>query len=345
MIISRTPLRVSFFGGGTDYPDWFRDHHGAVLATTVDKYIYISCRHLPPFFDHTLRISYSQLEHVNTVDAIGHPSVRECLRFTGVDANLEVHTDADLPARTGLGSSSAFTVGLLHVLHAYRGELATRQQLAAEATHVERDAIHESVGCQDQILAAYGGLNLVEFSADSTSVIPVPLKAARLEAFESHLMLFYSGIARHASTVAAQQLARLPENRRTLSRMYDMVREGHALLVNAAWRDFGELLHESWVLKRSLAASVSTGRIDEAYARARHAGAFGGKLLGAGGGGFLLVFADPERQGAIRSALADLLPVPVGLDSTGSQIIFYQPNHGAELAASGRRHGALAYQR
>lgn len=330
MIISRTPLRISFFGGGTDYPDWFRDHPGAVLATTIDKYIYVSCRYLPPFFDHTLRISYSRLEYASTLDAIVHPAVRECLRFMGVTSNVEIHTDADLPARTGLGSSSAFTVGLLNVLHAFQGELATKQQLAAEAIQVERDALRESVGCQDQTLAAHGGLNGVEFSASSTSVVPIPMKLARLEEFERHLMLFYSGIARNASEIASQQLKRIAANRPSLERMYEMVEEGRRLLgAGGSWRSFGELLHEGWLLKRSLSKTVSTEAVDEAYVVARRAGAYGGKLLGAGGGGFLLVFADPAVQPAVRTALAGLLCVPVKLETGGTQIIFYQPNHRA----------------
>ena len=329
MIISRTPLRISFFGGGTDYPAWFREHPGAVLATTVDKYIYVTCRYLPPFFDHTLRLSYSRLEHVSAIDAIAHPTARECLRMMGLESNLEIHTDSDMPARTGLGSSSAFTVGLLHVLHAYKGELTTKQQLAAEATYVEQGLVHESVGCQDQILAAYGGLNRVEFSTESIGVRPMPLTASRREEFERHLMLFYSGISRNAPEIAAEQLEHLAENAATLERMYEMVDEGARLVSSShGWKEFGDLLHQSWLLKRSLSRTVSTNAIDDVYAAARAAGAYGGKLLGAGGGGFLLIFADPDCQPAIRSALAGLLYVPVRLDSTGSQIIFYQPTHG-----------------
>lgn len=331
MIITRTPLRVSFLGGGTDYPAWYRDHGGAVLATTVNKYIYVLCRYLPPFFDHTFRISYSKLEHVRGLDAIDHPAVRECLRFMGVASNLEIHTDADLPARTGLGSSSAFTVGLLNALHAFKGQMATKEQLAEEATHIEHGVLRENVGCQDQILAAYGGLNRVAFSAQCASVQPIPLTRSRLESFERHALLFFTGITRSASQVAAEQLGRLGSNGRSLEEMQHLVEEGCRLLGgDGSFREFGELLHESWMLKRSLARSVSNEKIDRAYAAAREAGAYGGKLLGAGAGGFLLVFADPDRHERIKAALADLLHVPVKLESTGSQVIFYQPNHREE---------------
>ncbi len=331
MIITRTPLRVSFFGGGTDYPAWFREHAGAVLATTLNKYIYVSCRYLPPFFDHTVRISYSKMEHVCTVDAIDHPAVRESLRFMGIESNVEIHTDADLPARTGLGSSSAFTVGLLNALHAFRGEMVTRQRLAEEAAYVEQNMIRENVGCQDQVLTAYGGLNRVEFSGESICVRPVPLAQARLKSFEQHMMLFFTRITRSASQIAAEQLERLAANGKSLEEIYRMVDEGSRLLTsNGGWREFGELLHESWMLKRSLSSSVTTPDVDRAYAAARQAGAYGGKLLGAGGGGFLLICADPSCQPRIRAALEGLLYVPMKFESTGSQVIFYQPSHAAD---------------
>lgn len=329
MIITRTPLRVSFFGGGTDYPAWFQTHGGAVLATTVDKYIYVLCRYLPPFFDHTFRISYSKMEHVRALDDIYHPSVRECLRYLGLTSNLEIHTDADLPARTGLGSSSTFTVGLLNALHAFRGELVTKARLAEEATHIERDLLRENVGCQDQLLAAHGGLNRIEFSASGATVHPIPLPQARLESLESHVMLFFTGITRAASPVAGDQLQRLDTNGRSLQEMHSMVKTACELLTsgNGGWREFGALLHEGWKLKRSLSPVVSTNWIDETYEAARRAGAYGGKLLGAGGGGFLLILADPEMHPRIKAALDGFLFVPVKLEWGGTQIIFYQPSH------------------
>ncbi len=329
MIISRTPLRISFLGGGTDYPTWFESHPGAVLATTVDKYIYVSCRYLPPFFDHSIRVSYSKMERANRVDEIEHPSVRTCLRFLGIESNVEIHTDADLPARTGLGSSSSFTVGLLHALHAYKGQLVTKMQLAQEAIHVEQNLIRENVGCQDQILASFGGLNRIDFNGQPTPVVaPVPLTQRRLDDFEQHLMLFYTGIARMASEIAGEQLRRIPEREPELLEIYRLVGEATNLLTgNGSLKEFGKLLHEYWVLKKALSSRISTSSIDEAYALARRNGAYGGKLLGAGGGGFLLIFADPDCQRRIREALRALLYVPVKLESTGSQIIVYQPNH------------------
>ncbi|MBI3895983.1 MAG: kinase [Acidobacteria bacterium] len=329
MIISRTPLRISFFGGGTDYPLWFHSHRGAVLATTIDKYIYVSCRYLPPFFDHRVRISYSKTELANSASEIEHPSVRECMRFLGVESNAEIHTDADLPARTGLGSSSSFTVGLLHTLHAHKGQLATKMQLAQEAIHVEQELIGENVGCQDQILAAFGGLNRIEFKGKTEhSVAPIPLPSERLAQFEQHLMLFYTGISRMASAIVAEQLSRLEEKEKELGEMYRLVEDGvKELTANNSLSSFGKLLHESWMLKRSLSSQITNPLVDEAYAVGHSMGAYGGKLLGAGGGGFLLLFADPACQPRIRERLSKLLYVPVALESTGSQIIFYQPGY------------------
>lgn len=329
MIISRTPLRISFFGGGTDYPCWFESHPGAVLATTVDKFVYVSCRYLPPFFDHRIRLSYSKMERVGTVGDIEHPSVRECLQFLKVESNVEIHTDADLPARTGLGSSSSFTVGLLNALHAYNGQLVTKMRLAQEAIHVEQNLIGENVGCQDQILAAFGGLNRIEFNGKlAYTVTPVPLTRERLKHFEQHIMLFYTGIARTASEVVAEQLSRIQEREKELSEMYQIVDEGiRALTSNDDFSRFGELLHQSWLLKRSLSSQVTNSMIDEAYSVGRRMGAYGGKLLGAGGGGFLLLFSDPACQAQIREALAGFLYVPVALEFTGTQIILYQPDH------------------
>lgn len=336
MIISRTPLRISFFGGGTDYPTWFKHHLGAVLATTIDKYIYVTCRYLPPFFSHTIRVSYSKTEHSTRLDHIEHPSVRECLRFMGITSNVEIHTDADLPARTGLGSSSAFTVGLLNALHAYKGSLAVKAQLAREAIYVEQEVIRERVGCQDQILAAHGGLDRIDFNSGSAfQIAPIPLTRERLEEFQQHLMLFYTGRPRIASEIVIEQLERTKEKEKELTAMHAMVDEGVQLLTSSSsFKEFGNLLHESWTLKRSLSSRVSTTEIDEACVIARRLGAYGGKLLGAGGGGFLLIFADHACQGKIREALSPFPYVPVALESTGSQLIFYQPNYQ-------QRHSAL----
>lgn len=324
MIISRTPFRVSFFGGGTDYPVWFREHGGQVLATSIDKYCYISARYLPPFFDHKTRVVYSRIESVNATSEIQHPAVRECLRFMGVEEGLEIHHDGDLPARTGLGSSSSFTVGLLHTLNALREKMPSKMQLARDAIRVEVESIGETVGCQDQVTAAVGGFNRVTFRPDGDIVVaPVILPAARLEALQSRLMLFFTGFSRHASVIAEKQVAATPAKRPELKRMGAMVDEALGILTGGELSDFGRLLDESWALKRGLTSAVSTASIDAIYERARKGGALGGKLLGAGGGGFMLLFVEPERQPGVLDALEDLLHVPFRFESGGSQIVFF----------------------
>lgn len=328
MIISRTPLRISFFGGGTDYPEWLERAPGATLGTSIDKYVYVSCRYLPPFFDHSIRISYSKTECVRDLRAIQHPAVRECLDFMGVTNSVEIHHDSDLPARTGLGSSSAFTVGMLHALHAYKGAMVTKERLARDAIHVEQERIGEKVGCQDQILTAYGGFKLLEFvSAQSFSVTPITTTTARLQALQQSMLLIYTGTVRTASDVVETQLAMLDQRVTQLTAMYHLVRAGaDALLGNGPIEEFGRLLHEGWMLKKSLSPRVSTCVVDQAYEAARNEGAIGGKLLGAGGGGFLLLFAQPESHPRIIERLKPLVPVHFNFESTGTQIIFYDPN-------------------
>lgn len=327
MIITRTPYRISFFGGGTDYPVWLREHPGAVLSTTIDKYCFLSVRHLPAFFDHKSLIAYSRIERVKSVSEIRHPSVRACLGFVGAREGVELHHTGDLPARTGVGSSSSFTVGLLKALHALDGRMVSKQQLALDAIHVEQDLIREDVGCQDQIAAAYGGFNLVELrSSREFRVSPVTLPAARLAELEGHMMLFYTGLSRLASKIARAQVKQTPNKQRELKTMYDMVFEALELLNGPGdLGEFGRLLHEAWMLKRSLTTKTTNAVVDAIYETALKAGAFGGKLLGAGGGGFLLIFAPPERQARIRRALAKLLRVPIRFESQGSQVIVYRP--------------------
>jgi len=329
MIISRTPFRVSFFGGGTDYNGWFQDHNGAVLATTIDKYCYISCRYLPPFFEHKSRIIYSIIEAVQSFDEIQHPSVREVLRFLNIREGVEIHHDGDLPARTGLGSSSSFTVGLLYGLYALKGQMVTKERLAKEAIHVEQDMIKENVGCQDQTLAAYGGFNLIEFGGTNhLRVQPLPIPAAKLDLLQDHLMLFFTGFSRHASSIAKSQIENIPQKRAELARMHEMVLEAVEVLNGNDLLKFGRLLDESWKLKRTLSDKISSPYIDDLYETALKAGALGGKLLGAGGGGFVLIFAEPSKKDQIRAKLKDLLEVPFKFENLGSQIIFYQPNSG-----------------
>lgn len=330
MIISRTPFRVSFFGGGTDYKGWYHDHNGAVLATTIDKYCYITCRYLPPFFEHRSRIIYSKMEHVReSIDEIDHPSVREVLRFLKINEGVEIHHDGDLPARTGLGSSSSFTVGLLNSLYALKGQMVSKERLAHEAIHVEQDMIKENVGCQDQTQAAYGGLNLIEFGGTNhLRVQPLPLLGEKLNTLQDHMMLFFTGFSRHASAIAKTQIENIPQKKAQLTRMHEMVREAVEVLNGNDLLKFGRLLDESWKLKRTLSDKISSPEIDALYATAIKAGAVGGKLLGAGGGGFVLIFAEPSRKDKIRQALKGFLEVPFKFENSGSQIIFYQPYSG-----------------
>lgn len=330
MIISRTPYRISFFGGGTDYPAWFNEHGGAVLATSINRYCYITCRYLPPFFAHKHRVVYSIIEDVQTVDEIRHPAIREGLKFMRIADGVEIHHDGDLPARAGLGSSSSFTVGLLNALHALRGEMPTRLQLALEAIRVERDLIAENVGSQDQVTAAFGGLNYIAFAAgDKITLQPVALTLNRLQLLQSHLMLVFTGFSRTASEIAAEQIRNTPRRQPELNAMRALVDEALRLLGSRGdIREFGKLLHEGWQLKRSLTASISNRHVDAIYAQARAAGAIGGKLLGAGGGGFMLLFVEPEKQAGLRKKLKRLLHVPFAFESLGSQIIFYEPGDG-----------------
>lgn len=325
MIISRTPFRVSFFGGGTDYPVWFREHGGAVLATSIDKYCYISCRYLPPFFDHKTRLVYSKIESVQDTGKIVHPAVREGLRYMGIEDGLEIHHDGDLPARTGLGSSSSFTVGLLHTLYALEQRMPSKMELAKNAVHVEREMIGEHVGCQDQVSAAFGGFNKIDFrGGGEITVQPVIMDVQRLDLLQQHMMLFFTGFSRHASAIAEKQIMETPKRTSELSRMREMVDRGLEILTGKGdLLEFGKLLHESWQLKRRLTDRVSTAQVDEIYDAALSAGAVGGKLLGAGGGGFVLIFTAPGLRERVREKLKDYLYVPFRFETGGSQIIFY----------------------
>ncbi len=327
MIISRTPFRISFFGGGTDYPVWYRKHGGAVLATTIDKYCYLTCRYLPPFFEHRIRVVYSKIESCHSIDEISHPAVREILRYLNIKRGVEIHHDGDLPARSGMGSSSAFAVGLLHALYALKGHIPTRQQLATESIHIEQDLIKETVGSQDQVSAAYGGFNQINFLTNGEfAVRPITVRPERLHELNSHLLLFYTGIKRTASDVAESYVTAIEEKRRQLRIMKDMVDEGTAILNSRQdLKGFGELLHEAWQIKRGLSAKVSNPEVDQIYVQAQQAGALGGKLTGAGGGGFLLLFAPPDRHTAIKDNLQQLLYVPFKFEFSGSQIIFFDP--------------------
>lgn len=328
MIITRTPFRISFFGGGTDYPSWYLKYGGNVLATSINKYCYISCRYLPPFFEHRIRVVYSKIENCRDFEEIQHPAVRETIRFLEIDRGLEVHHDGDLPARSGMGSSSCFTVGLLHALYALSGVMVSKHRLAKESIHIEQNLIKETVGSQDQVMAAYGGLNHIIFNTTGEITIrPVILPKERLEELSSHLMLFYTGIKRTASDIAKTYVEDIESKGENLLTMNEMVQESIAILSGSRCIcNFGELLHKTWMLKRSLSPQISNGVVDQLYERARAHGALGGKITGAGGGGFLLLFIPPSVQERVRKALKDLIHVPFALESSGSQVIFYEPS-------------------
>jgi D-glycero-alpha-D-manno-heptose-7-phosphate kinase len=329
MIISRTPFRVSFFGGGTDYPQWSHEHGGAVLATTIDKYCYITCRYLPPFFEHKSRIVWSMIESVQKVSEIKHPAVRTVLEWMKVEEGMEVHHDGDLPARSGLGSSSSFTVGLINALMALRGKYITKEDLATQAIYVEQELLKENVGSQDQISAAFGGFNKIEFRRNGTfEVSPMIVEKQRLSQLQSHLMLFFTGFSRIASEVAKSKIENFGKKEAELKKMRLMVDQAIDILQsdNTNIEEFGKLLDESWRYKRTLSDKVSTAEIDEIYEAAQKAGAIGGKLLGAGGGGFLLLFVRPELQNKVREKLKNLIHVPFEFENSGSKIVLYQPD-------------------
>lgn len=338
MIITSTPYRISFFGGGTDYPVWFRDHGGAVLATSINRYCRISCRFYPPFFEYNYRIVWSRIELVHDVAQIEHPAVREAIRLLEVSEGLEIHHDGDLPARAGLGSSSAFAVGVLHALHALKGNLVPKRDLAQQAIQLERDVLRENVGIQDQITTAVGGLNFIEIYANGTfDVRPIPLSPLRKRELEDHLMLVYTGISRAASDIAGRQIASIPHKTDVLKRMQALAGEAAMVLANGAdISDFGRLLHENWELKRSITPEVSTPLVDDVYARARAAGALGGKLLGAGGGGFILLFVAPERRQSVLDALKEFLVVPFELETKGTHIVLHEPERYSQLVRVSR---------
>jgi D-glycero-alpha-D-manno-heptose-7-phosphate kinase len=328
VIISRTPHRISFFGGGTDYPAWYLEYGGQVLGAAIDKYCYLSCRVLPPYFETKHRIVYSRIELVNEIDEIQHPSVRETLRYLGVDQGLVVHHDGDIPARSGMGSSSAFTVGLLKALYALRGRLIDRERLYTEAIHIEQSLIRENVGSQDQVWAACGGLNTIEFLQNGEILVkPIVMKGSALRRFESCLMLVFTGLARDASEVAGEQLRKLSGLRAELREMQGLVGDAERILTaeRADFTDFGRLLNETWKIKRTLTAQVTNTQIDDCYNAALAAGAVGGKLLGAGGGGFMVFYVEPELQPQVKKALGNYLHIPFRFDFQGSEIIVYQP--------------------
>ena len=328
MIISQTPYHVSFFGGGTDYPRWYRENGGAVIGTAIDKYCYVSVRNLPPFFEHKHRIVYSNIELVDEVSEILHPAVNGVLQEWAGKAGLEIHHDGDCPARSGLGSSSSFSVGLINAMAAYQGRMIGRSELMREAIRIEQDVIKEDVGSQDQAWAAFGGTNMIHFETDGRiNVKPIIMSDQRRETLSSHMMLFFTGISRIASEQAAQTIENLSSKRANLHEMRSLVDIALKLITDEtkSFTELGKLLHEYWKIKKDLTPNVTNSHIDAIYDTALRAGANGGKLLGAGAGGFLLIMADPDKQFEIRNSLSGLTELTFTIDAPGSQIIVYQP--------------------
>ena len=324
MIVSRTPYRCSLFGGGSDLPRYFSQHGGEVLGFTIDKFCYISLRKLPPFFEYKHRIVWSHQETVSTYDEIQHPAVREIMKAMGPDCGISLHHEGDLPARSGMGSSSSFTVGLLHALHAFYGRQVAKNQLATEAIHYERQVLKEHVGCQDQVWAAYGGFNHIEFRRDGTIETNAVIASPDLvEELNHHLMLVFTGFSRTASEIEEKKIANLDEE--NLHAGKALVGEALAAIQKGKIEEIGRLLHEAWRLKRKLAEGVTTDAIDEIYNAAMSAGATGGKLLGAGGGGFFLFFVPPKARLAVQARIARLIQVPFSIGSAGSTIVIYEP--------------------
>jgi D-glycero-alpha-D-manno-heptose-7-phosphate kinase len=324
MIIVRTPLRVSFFGGGTDFPEFFSENGGAVLGTAIDKYIYHTISHVPSWlFDHKIRFAYRKVEFANSLDEIQHIPFREILRYCGVFKDIEVNLASDLPAFSGLGSSSSFTVGLIKGLNAFKGRHINQQELANQAIHIERQVLKEAVGIQDQIFASFGGLNIVRMSSQHDfSVERIALSADRLQELDKSLMLFFTGITRRAQEVERKKIENLSSIDENLKKMLALVDRAHeALTINESLSAFGTLLHETWMEKRLLDSAVSSPEIDSLYEKGIEAGALGGKLLGAGGGGFMLFFVPPERQDRVRLALAGYNEVQFSINAPGSSII------------------------
>jgi len=323
MIIVRTPLRISFFGGGTDFPEYFGQESGAVLGTAIDKFIYHTVSHLPSWlFDHKIRFAYRKVEHAPSLEDIEHRPFREILRHCEVFKDVEVNLASDLPSFSGLGSSSSFTVGLVKGLRAFQGKHIGAAELARRAIHIERDVLQETVGWQDQIFAAYGGFNLVQFQGTEFSVERLPLSQARMRELDTNLLLFFTGITRRAQEIEQQKLRNLDQNRKSLRNLRELVERGRAALTTDGSLDhFGALLHEGWMGKRELDPCVSAPAIDKLYSLARGAGALGGKLLGAGGGGFMLFYVPIDRQPAVRAALCDYHEVAFGINAPGSTVV------------------------
>ncbi len=323
MVISRAPFRMSFFGGGTDYPPFFEEHGGAVISTTINKYCYSIIRSLPPFFDYHTQVKYARTESVRKTEELEHPLVRNAMLHTGVH-NVSLLYDADLPARSGLGTSSSFAVALLQGLYAMKGQYASKEQLAKEAIYVERTLCNESGGWQDQVAAAFGGLNRIDFSKEGFAVRPIVISPERKKKLEGSMLLFFTGVARNSFEVAKEQLSTVKDKTAELLEMKKLTDRAEEILTSDTdVNEFGRLLDEAWQLKRNISGSITTDYIDSLYKKGRDAGAIGGKLLGAGGGGFMLFFAEPEKHEAILEAFKDHIYVPVHFENEGVKVVLY----------------------
>lgn len=326
MIITKTPFRMSFFGGGTDIPEYFNRERGAVISTTFDKYVYVTVRHLPRFFDYKTELMYSKIEKISNIDEMQHPMVKNAMKMLDMH-ELHIAYDADLPARTGLGTSSTFAVGLLNAFHCLKGRFASKRQLAFEAIRVERELCQEAGGWQDQIAAAYGGMNRIDFHDNSFQISPIIISPSRKKQLNDNLLLFFTGFTRFSADIQTQTKMSLTRKGDQLNKMLALVDEAQNVLENKDrdLDDFGRLLGETWKLKRQTGSQISSGSIDELYERGIKAGALGGKLLGAGGGGFLLFYVIPSKREQVKKALSDMMLVPFSFEDSGTKVIYYSP--------------------
>lgn len=326
MIITKTPFRMSFFGGGTDLENFFRENNGAVISTTFDKYCYVTVRHLPRFFDYSTELSYSKTERVTDIAQIQHPAIRNAMKMLDMQ-EIRLSYEADLPARSGLGTSSSFAVGMLNAFYALKGKYASKKQLADDAIYLERELCNEAGGWQDQIAAAFGGLNRINFTAEGYEVLPVVISPERKKELNDNLMMFFTGFTRFSSDVQKANQKGYADKVAQLKQMLSLVDEAEKVLTdkNVPMKEFGRLLDHSWKLKRQTGGAITTDSIDELYQRGIQAGATGGKLLGAGGGGFLVFYVEPEYRENVLRAMQDLLYIPFQFENGGTQIIHYTP--------------------
>ena len=326
MVITKTPFRMSFFGGGTDMENFFRENKGAVLSTTFDKYCYVNVRHLPRFFDYSTELSYSKIERVTDIDTIQHPAIRNAMKMLDM-REIRLTYEADLPARSGLGTSSSFAVGMLNAFYALKGKYADKKKLADDAIYLERVLCNEAGGWQDQIAASYGGLNRINFGADGYEVLPVIISPERKKILNDNLLMFFTGFTRFSSDIQKVNNVSAVEKRNQLKEMYSLVDEAEKVLTDkhSDLYEFGRLLDQTWRLKKQTGSSISTGGIDELYEKGIKAGALGGKLLGAGGGGFLLFYVKSERQHAVMKAMEKLMHIPFAFENGGTRVIHYSP--------------------